>query len=106
MSEFRNINNLKLVIEGFTAGAKATSVTWTRNGDRIHPPKHEISVGVGSIYIGGGELIIDSTSCEDKVYRVALLIRGRLPGIYRYTVANDNTRTPLSRSITILGENV
>ena len=60
----------------------------------------------GSLFIGGGEAICDSTSCEAIIYRVALLVRGRLPGVYQYTVTNDNTSTPLSRSITIQGENV
>ena len=60
----------------------------------------------GSLYIRGGEAICDSTSCEAKIYKVALRVRGRLPGVYKYTVTNDNTKTPLSRSITIQGENV
>ena len=60
----------------------------------------------GLLHIGGGEEIIDSTLCEAKMYRVALVVRGRLPGLYQYTVTNDNTSTPLSRSITIHGENV
>ena len=60
----------------------------------------------GSLFIGGGEAICDSTSCEAIIYRVALIVRGRLPGVYQYTVTNDNTSTPLSRSITIQGENV
>ena len=106
VSEFRNINNLNLVIEGFTSGGEATSVAWTRNSNRIYPPERNIMVPGGILYIGGGEVICDSTSCNTKMYRVALLVRGRLPGVYRYTGTNVKTRTPLSRSITIQGENV
>ena len=106
MSEFRNISNLNLVIEGYTIGAKATSVTWTRNSIRINPSRRSIMVTGGLLYIGGGEATCDSTACNAKVYRVALLVRGRLPGVYQYTSTNDNTRTSQSRSITIHGENV
>ena len=106
VSEFRNINNLNLVIEGFTSGGEATSVTWTRNSNRIYPPERYLMVPSGVLYIGGGEVICDSTSCDAKMYRFALLVRGRLPGVYQYTGTNNKTRTPQSRSITIQGENV
>ena len=106
MSEFRNINNLRLVVEGFLTGGNATSVTWTRSSSRIYPPRIDLMVTGGLLYIGGGEVVCDGIVCDAIMYRVALLVRGRLPGVYQYTCTNDNTRTPLSRSITIQGENV
>ena len=106
MSEFRNISNLRFVVEGFLTGGKATSVTWTRNSNRIYPPRRDLMVTGGILYIGGGEVVCDGIVCDTKMHRVVLLVRGRLPGVYQYTCTNDNTRTPLSRSITIQGENV
>ena len=106
MSEFRNINNLTFTVEGFLTGGYATSVTWTTNSSRIYPPRRKLMVTGGSLFIGGGEVVCDGVVCDAKMYRVALLVRGRLPGVYQYTSTNDNTRTPLSRSITIQGENV
>ena len=50
-------------------------------------------------------MVFKSTLCEAKMYRVAISVTKRLPGIYRYIVANDYTSTPLSRSINIQGEN-
>ena len=60
----------------------------------------------GSLLLGGEEVICASNLCDVKIYRVALLLTGRLPGVYQFTGTNGNTRTPLSRSITIQGENV
>ena len=106
MSEFRNISNLRFVVEGFLTGGKAAWVTWTRNRNSIYPPRRNLMVTGGLLYIGGGEVVCDGIVCDTKMHRVALLVRGRLPGVYQYTCTNDNTKTPLSRYITIQGENV
>ena len=105
-SELRNISNIHLVIEVLTTGGHATSATWTKNGDRIYPPSRYLIVTGGSLFIGGGEVICVSNYCDVLIYRAALLVTGRLPGVYQFTGTNGNTRTPLSRSITIQGENV
>ena len=43
------------------------------------------------IFIGGGEEIVGGNPCSARMYRAAILIRGYLPGHYRYTVDNSNT---------------
>ena len=106
VSELRNVSNLFLTIQGYSYGAEPTSIIWTRNGNRISPHKSWISVGTGSLYIGGAKLFFEASSCENTIYVFTIEVRGRLPGIYQFTVANDNTKTPLSRSMIIQGENV
>ncbi len=51
--------------------------------------------GGGRFYDGGGPTIVGTGPCESHMYRVALLVNGRLPGDYTYTVSNANTPTPV-----------
>ncbi len=55
--------------------------------------------GGGSLYDGGGEAIVGTGSCESHMYRVALLVTGRLPGSYTYTASNANTPTPVTSPV-------
>ncbi len=55
--------------------------------------------GGGRFYDGGGETIVSTGSCESHMYRVALIVIGRLPGEYTYTVSNANTPTPVTSPV-------
>ncbi len=67
---------------------------WERN--YVTVDRNTRLAGGGSLYDGGGETIVGTGSCESHMYRVALLVRGRLPGSYTYTVSNANTQTPVT----------
>ncbi len=90
-------DNLVLIIEGITTGGQATSVTWRWNNTIVD--KHTRLTGGDSFYDGGGENIIGTGPCESHMYRVALLVRGYLPGTYTYTVSNANTPTPVTSPV-------
>ena len=90
-------DNLQLIIKGFTTGGQATSVTWRRNNVMVD--RNTRLAGGGSFYDGGGETIVGTGPCESHMYRVALLVTGRLPGSYTYTVSNANTPTPVASPV-------
>ncbi len=92
-SQLADRDNLVLLIEGITTGGQATSVTWIRNNVMVD--RNKILAGGGSFFVAGGETIVGTGSCESHMYRVALLVRGYLPGTYIYTVSNANTPTPV-----------
>ena len=52
-------------------------------------------VARGFFFDGGGEAISDTGPCSTHMYRVALLVRGYLPGEYSYTVSNDQNTSPV-----------
>ncbi len=99
-SELADHNNLELVIEGITTGGQPTSVTWRRNGLAVD--RNTMLAGGGSFFDGGGETIVGTGPCESQMYRVGLLVRGRLPGSYTYTVNNANTPTPVTSPVFIV----
>ncbi len=90
-------DNLQLIIKGFTTGGQATSVTWRRNNVMVD--RNTRLAGGGSFYDGGGETIVGTGPCASRMYRVALLVTGRLPGSYTYTVSNANTPTPVASPV-------
>ncbi len=97
-------DNLELIIEGITTGGQATSVIWIRNNVMVD--RNTRLAGGGSFYDGGGDTIVGTGSCESHMYRVALLVTGRLPGTYTYTVSNANTLNPVTSPVfTIQGNN-
>ncbi len=97
-------DNLQLIIEGITTGGQATSVTWRRNN--VIVDRNTRLAGGRAFYDGGGETIVGTGSCESHMYRVALLVTGRLPGTYTYTVSNANTLNPVTSPVfTIQGNN-
>ncbi len=97
-------DNLVLVIEGLTTGSQATSVTWRRNN--VIVDRNTRLAGGGSFYDGGGDAIVGTGPCESHMYRVALQVRGYLPGTYTYSVSNANTPTPVTSPLfTIKGNN-
>ncbi len=102
-SQLADRNNLQLVIEGITTGGQATSVTWRRNNVMVNRTTR--LAGGGLLYDGGGETIVGTGPCESRMYRVALLVTGRLPGTYTYTVSNANTLTPVTSSVFIIEGN-
>ena len=55
-----------------STGGPATTVTWTRDSEEAEGEAETV--------------LIDSTSAE---YNHTLTVTGRLPGVYRFTVAND-----------------
>ncbi len=89
-----------LVIEGITTGGRPTSVTWRRNN--VIVDRNTRLAGGGSFYGGGRETIVGAGPCESLMYRVSLLVTGRLPGTYTYTVSNANTPTPLESPVFII----
>ncbi len=91
--ELEHRNRLHLVIEGITTGAQATSVTWRRNGSIID---RNTMVANGSFSVGGGDTIVSGNPCERRMYRVALLVTGYLPGTYTYTANNSYTSPPVT----------
>ncbi len=90
-------DNLQLVIEGITTGGQATSVTWRRNNVTVD--RNTRPAGGGLLYDGGGETVVGTGPCASRMYRVALLVTGRLPGSYTYTVSNANTPTPVTSPV-------
>ncbi len=85
-----------LTIEGITTGGRPTLVTWRRNNLIVN--RNTRLAGGGSFYEGGGETIVTGP-CERRMYRVALLVTGYLPGSYTYTVSNANTSTPVTSPV-------
>ena len=90
--QFRDHSALLLVLDGVTTGARYTSITWTRDRTTLSNLDPVPGVPNSEIFIGGGEELVGGNPCEDRMYRPALLLRGYLPGVYRYTV--DNADTP------------
>ena len=79
-------------------------MTWRRNNNIVD--RNTMLAGGGSFYDGGGETIVGTGPCESHMYRVALQVRGYLPGTYTYTVSNANTPTPVTSPVlTIQGIN-
>ncbi len=101
--QFADRDNLQLTIEGITTGGQATSVIWRRNGLAVD--RNTRLAGGGSFYDGGGETIVGTGPCESRMYRVALLVTGRLPGTYTYTVSNADTQTPVTSPLLIIKGN-
>ena len=100
-SELADRDNLELTIEGITTGGRPTSVTWIRNNVMVD--RNTRLAGGGSFWDGGGETIVGTGSCESHMHRVALLVRGRLPGTYTYTVSNANTPNQVTSPVFIIG---
>ncbi len=94
-----NHQRLELIIDGTTTGAPASSVVWKRNGNIIDK---NTQVANGYFYDGGGETIVGTGPCESHMYRVALAVKGYLPGNYTYTVINDNMSSPLTSPVFIV----
>ncbi len=92
--ELADRNRLELTIEGITTGAQSTSVVWMRNDTNVS--RNTVLPQGSSFFDGGGEVRHQgSPPCESRMYRVALQMVGYLPGIYSYTVSNDNTVAPV-----------
>ena len=85
------------MIDGNIVGGTASSPTWTMNGNEVTPPYTEISVPGGQLFVGGDQPSNDL--CASTTFRVAISLRGRLPGVYSYTVNNSDTSLALTRSI-------
>ena len=93
--EFSNHSSLRLVIRGETTGSQASLVVWRRNGIVVN--RYTVVAG-GSFYDGGNE-ISTTGPCSTHIYRVALLVRGYLPGEYLYTVSNDHNTSPVTSPV-------
>ena len=103
---FRDENNLRFTIEGdLTGGAPATHA-WSRNGDMIGATSTThgtINVAGGSYFIGGAPLT--SSPCSNQMHRIAMVVFGRLPGNYSYTVTNTDTPMGgITRTFTVQGK--
>ena len=85
--ELADRDHLQLIIGGINTGSLAASVTWRRNGTIVD--RDTMPIGGGSFFDGGGETIAGGGTCRNRMYRVALLVRGYLPGNYTYTVNNS-----------------
>ncbi len=103
LSELADRDNLQLVIEGITTGSQATSVIWRRNNVMVD--RNTRLAGGGAFFDGGGEAIVGTGSCGSRMYRVALLVRGYLPGTYTYTVSNADTPNPVTSPVLIIQGN-
>ncbi len=90
-------DNVELTIEGITTGGRPTSVTWRRNN--VIVDRNTRLAGGGSFWDRGGQTIVGTGPCERRMYRVALLVTGYLPGTYTYTVSNANTPTPVTSPV-------
>ncbi len=99
--ELADRDNLQLIIEGITTGGQATSVTWRRNNVMVD--RNTMLAGGGSFYDGGGQAVVSTGPCVSRMYRVALLVTGYLPGTYTYTVSNADTPTLTSQLFLIEG---
>ena len=86
----RDRSALYVVLGGLTTGARYTSITWTRNGTTLSNMNPVPGIPNSLIFIGGGEEIV-ANPCEDRMYRPAIVLRGYLPGVYQYSVTNDDT---------------
>ena len=89
-------DNLILTIEGIYTGGRHHFGSWKWNGTIIN--RHTQVTG-GSFYDGGGEAIVGTGPCEDRMYRVALIVTGYLPGNYTYFVSNSDTPTPVKSPV-------
>ena len=69
---------------------------WRRNNFVVN---RNTRLAGGSFNDTGGDAIVDTGSCESHMYRVSLLMTGRLPGTYTYTVSNANTSTPVTSPV-------
>ena len=95
---------LSVQLDGLTTGARYTSITWTRNGTALSNMNPVSGVPNSQIFIGGGEERVGGNPCEDRMYRPAILLRGYLPGVYRYSVTNADTPGDVqSPTLTISG---
>ena len=102
---FRNENNLQFLIEGILTGGSPATHAWSRNGVMIgatSTTRNAVTVNGDRYYIGGGRLT--NTPCPNGMHRVALLVFGRLPGNYSYTVTNTDTVGGITRTFTVQGK--
>ena len=77
-----------------TSGGPPETYTWTRDGVEIsNSDSYTISFG----------LTPNERTLVDSLYNSRLIVRGRLPGVYRYSVTNRDTPTNINQEITIEG---
>ena len=102
---FRNENNLQFIIEGILTGGSPATHAWSRNGVMIgatSSTRRAVTVNGDRYYIGGASL--SNTPCPNQMHRIALVVYGRQPGYYSYTVTNTDTPTGgITRTFTVQG---
>ena len=88
------------ILYGDTGGGPPVEYTWTRNGDVItNDDSHSIDIGIDNdrrIYHFTDRFIY-------SFYRSTLIVTGRLPGVYQYSVNNRATPTSVNTDFNIEG---
>ena len=77
-----------------TSGGPPEIYTWTRDG---------VEISNSSSYTLSFYLTPNSRKFVDSLYNSRLTVRGRLPGVYRYSVTNRDTPITANQEITIEG---
>ena len=102
---FRDESNLRFTFEGVLTGGNVGTHAWSRNGVMIgatSTTRGSITVTGGMYFIGGDAL--SNTPCPYGMSRIAMLVEGRLPGNYSFTVNNADSLVDLTRTITVQGK--
>ena len=103
-NQFRDRSSLVVTLDGVTTGALYTSITWTRDGNTLSTVRPVPGVPNSEIFIGGGDELQGGSPCSARMYRPAIVLIGSLPGVYRYSVTNDDiTGDITSSTLTISG---
>ena len=95
-SYFFDPTRFGFILNGLSQGSKPTIFTWKRN---------DVSISSLSSYtIVNPELTgsIDA-NCSDRIYVSTLRVRGRLPGVFTYTVNNADTTNGMVGTYTVEG---
>ena len=76
-----------------------TNTVWKRDNITI---SRSTNVSNGSYFDGGGEIVFNHTDCARRIYRVALLVMGYLPGEYLYLADNMQTPYPIRSPVFLI----
>jgi len=82
-------------LRGDTSGGPPESYTWRRNGEEIVAnSSYNISIAVNGL---------SSNAHQNALYRSTLIVTGRFPGVYEYSVINRAMSERLLHNIIIEG---
>ena len=94
-SNFHDPSQYGFSLHGVSKGGAPTSFTWRRNG---------IVLTSSSLYtIAAPVLACSENPCSERFYRSRVIVTGKVPGVFPYTVTNADTGNDVVGTLDIEG---